>query len=354
MKNFVIIAILMVSTSLLADTSYTTERNKSIKSVNGRLYAYIVLLFNENPHFVNLIQKGTVPLNVIGDEGFHVREYKRYLRTVQSSKILELARLMLSVYLEPKRYSSQDLNKIEKNLEAYNIILRFSKYNNTGLNQITLEYCIFARRVRLETTHPLINVRKEIYNIQPFIYYDEFSTSNSTFYYDMIYINPDEVTNDAIIAHRIQKNQNVQSMFFVGSVVNDDIKYCLSRAFNDTSRIRDEIWKMFVLHEMTHKIINNRYNHFDQITGEELSLSSTIYANPYLGMSVLYSYMNYNAINPHRVAAINFLRFVSEETQKTEIMENPGLLKFFPEAELKRLSKRHFHHILQKLKMVQK
>ena len=35
---------------------------ESIKTVNGKFYAYIVLLFNENPHFVNLIQKGTVSL----------------------------------------------------------------------------------------------------------------------------------------------------------------------------------------------------------------------------------------------------------------------------------------------------
>jgi hypothetical protein len=354
MKNVLVIALLMVSTVSLADPSFTPERNRSIKSVNGRLYAYIVLLFNENPHFVNLIQKGTIPLNVIGDEGFHVREYKRYLRTINNSKIRELAQLMLSVYLEPKRYSSHNLGKIEKNLEAYNIILRFSRNFNTGLNQITLEYCIFARRIRLEITHPLIKTREVIYNIQPFIYYDEFSTSNSTFYYDMVYINPDEVTNDAIIAHRVLKDQNVQSMFFVGSVVNDDIKYCLSRAFNDSSRIREEIWRMFVLHELTHKIINNRYNHFDQITGEELSLSCTIYANPYLGMSVLYSYMNYNAINPHRIAAINYIQFVSEETGRAELVENPGLLKFIPEDELKRLSKRHFYRILQKLKLVQK
>ena len=34
----------------------------SIKTVNGKFYAYIVLLFNENPHFVNLIQKLTVHL----------------------------------------------------------------------------------------------------------------------------------------------------------------------------------------------------------------------------------------------------------------------------------------------------
>ena len=73
-------------------------------------------------------------------------------------------------------------------------------------------------------------------------------------------------------------------MFFVGSKVSEDIKHCLLMAFKDNSSIRSEIWKMFVIHELTHKMMNNQFNNYDQITGEEISLSSTIYSNPYLGL----------------------------------------------------------------------
>jgi hypothetical protein len=105
----------------------------------------------------------------------------------------------------------------------------------------------------------------------------------------MIYINMDEVMNDSLIAANIIKGKNIRSLFFVGSRVTDDIKFCLQKAFSEKSNIRDEIWEMFVIHELTHKMINNHYNYFDQVNGEELSLMSTVYAKPYLGLSIMYS-----------------------------------------------------------------
>ena len=99
---------------------------------------------------------------------------------------------------------------------------------------------------------------------------------------------------------------------------------------------------MFIIHELTHKVLNNKYNNFDQVQGEELSLGSTIFYNPLLGLSVLFSYLNYNAINPHRVAAMNYVRFISKSTGKPDMMENPGLVKFLTQGELQNLAKRHF------------
>ena len=107
---------------------------------------------------------------------------------------------------------------------------------------------------------------------------------------------------------------------------------------------------MFIIHELTHKTLSNRYNYFDQVSGEELSLCSTIYANPYLGISVMYSYLNYNAINPHRIAAMNFVRFISRKTGKAEISQKPGLIKKIPGEKIKRLSKEYFESIIKKLK----
>ena len=314
----------------------------NIKSVNGKLYAYIVLLFNENPHFVNMIQKDSIPLKIMANEGFHIKEFKIYLSSIRDKKLKNLANLLLSIYLEPGRFDSKALKNVEDFLTGRNIILKFSK-DKSWSDKITLDYCIFGKKQLIEVQHPFFEIKENIYNIQPFIYYDEFSTSNSTFYFDMIYINPVEVENDSLIARKIINGENVSSMFFVGSQITDDIKYCLSRAFTDRRNIKNEIWKMFIIHELTHKVLNNRYNNFDQVQGEELSLGSTMNSNPLLGLSVLFSYLNYNAINPHRVAAMNYVRFISKVTGRTELIENPGLIKTLPLAELQNISRKHFN-----------
>jgi hypothetical protein len=314
----------------------------NIKSINGKFYAYIVLLFNENPHFVNMIQKDSIPLKIMGNEGFHIKEYKNYINTLRDKKLKSLANLLLTIYLEPSKFDIKTLHNVEDVLTGRNIILKFSKDKTAWSDKISLDYCIFGKKQLVDIKHPFFEIKENIYNIQPFIYYDEFSTSNSTFYFDMIYINPVEVDNDYIIAKRIINGENVGSLFFVGSQITDDIKYCLSRAFRDRKNIKNEIWKMFIIHELTHKVLNNKYNNFDQVQGEELSLGSTIYYNPLLGLSILFSYLNYNAINPHRVAAMNYVRFISKNTGRADLLENPGLIKFLPQGELQNLSKKHF------------
>src|SRR4030042_2829107 len=103
----------------------------NIKSINGKLYAYIVLLFNENPHFVNMIQKDSIPLKIMGDEGFHVKEYKSYLNSLRDKKLKNLANILLTIYLEPKKFDTKSLHNVEEILTVRNIILKFSKDKNT-------------------------------------------------------------------------------------------------------------------------------------------------------------------------------------------------------------------------------
>jgi len=352
---FILLSLLYVNIAAFAlhetdsHSSFYQSESINIKNVNGKFYAYIVLLFNENPHFVNLIQKGSIPLKMIGNEGFNVKAYKSYQKSIRIGSLKKSAETMLAVYLEPNRFSDAELYKIEEALTKYNIVLKFSREKHTGLKNLTLDYCIYGKKSEINVKHPLVNLKEKIYNIQPFIYYDEFSTSNSTFYYDMIYINSEEVLNDSMIARKIIRGGNVTSNFFVGSRVTDDIKYCLLKTFNKNSPVRDIIWEMFVVHELTHKIINNRYNYYDQVSGEELSLMSTIYHRPYLGLSVMYCYLNYNAINPHRIAAANFVRYVSEKTGKVEIIDKPELIKFMTHRELKNISKKYFFDIFGRL-----
>ncbi len=322
----------------------------NIRTPNGKLYAYTVLLFNENPHFVNVIQEHTIPLSFMQKEGFHVIAFKNYLNNLQDMGIYSIAELMLNVYLYPSKYDEKILFSLQDLLEKRNIILRFSRDRSSGAEHIILDYCIFGSRKPLSIAHPMFRTDDVIYNIVPFIYYDEFSTSNSTFYFDMIYINPEEVQNDYIIAKRVLSNENVDSMFFVGSRVTEDIKYCLLRSFSNASSIKGEIWKLFEIHELTHKILNNRYNYFDQIMGEELALSSTINSNVYLGLSVLYSYLDYNNTNPHRIAAMNYLRFFSSEVGKKNVVENPSIIKYYDPTEIQKISRQHFNSVVKGIK----
>jgi hypothetical protein len=322
----------------------------NIRTPNGKLYAYTVLLFNENPHFVNVIQEHTIPLSFMQKEGFHVLAYKNYLNYLQDTDIYSIADLMLNVYLYPAKYEEKVLYALQELLEKRNIILRFSRDRSSGPERIILDYCIYGSRKPLSITHPMFHTDDVIYNIVPFIYYDEFSTSNSTFYFDMIYINPEEVQNDFIIAKRVLSNENVDSMFFVGSRVTEDIKYCLLRSFTNASSIKGEIWKLFEIHELTHKILNNHYNYFDQIMGEELALSSTIFSNVFLGLSVLYSYLDYNTTNPHRIAAMNYLRFFAAEVGKKNIVESPSIIKYYDPMEIQKISRQHFDSVVKSIK----
>lgn len=322
----------------------------NIRNPNGKLYAYIVLLFNENPHFVNIIQEYTIPMEHMQKEGFHVTEYTNYLKKLKDPALYKIAKKMLNVYLYPGKHNDVTLQVTKETLEKRNIIVRFSRDRNSSREKIVLDYCIYGSRRKLSTTHPLFGTTEVIYNIIPYLYYDEFSTSNSTFYFDMIYINPEEVQNDYIIAKKILNGESVDSMFFVGSRVSEDIKFCIRRAFTASRSIKAEIWKMFEIHELTHKILNNSFNYFDQVTGEELALSSTIFANVYLGLSVLYSYMDYNITNPHRIAAVNFIKYIALESGKKEVVDNPSLLKNISPAEMQRLSKSHFQTLLRSMK----
>ena len=327
------------------------QSGASIKTVNGKFYAYIVLLFNDNPYFVNLIQKGTVSLKEIGVEGFNVRAYRHYLSTIQDSKLLEESKLILKVYLEPDLFSHTQLHQIENNLAKRNIILRFIREGSFKGAAVTLDYWIYGEKVKIDIRHPLFNINDDFFYIKPYIYYDELSTSNSTFHNDMVYINPDEVNNDYLIAKNVINGKDIKSMFFNGSKVTDDIKQCLLTAFKDNKLIRSEIWKMFVIHELTHKIMNNHYNNYDQITGEEIALSSTIYSNTYLGLSVMYSYLDYGKLNPHRMAAMNYINYLSEVSGRREYVANPSLIKNIAVDKLKEYTKSHFHHCINKLKL---
>lgn len=363
MKNLTkyIIFLILIIELLSVKTLYSNDNDNwnpasfhanliNIRNSNGKLYAYIVLLFNENPHFVNLIQEDSITQETMKIKNYHISAYKNYLKTIKIHKLKKRAKTILNIFLNPDKYSKTSLNSFEKKLEQNDIVIRFSKSPKNSQKNISLDYCIYGKRNLIVIKHPHLKINEKIFNIRPFIYYDEFSTSNSTFYFDMIYINPEEVENDYIISRRILSNKPVESMFFVGARISEDIKYCLKKSFNNKKSIKNEIWKMFEVHEITHKILNNHYNFYDQVTGEELALSSTVFENPYLGLAVMYSYLDYNAMNPHRIGALNLIRFIAKELKKPELLENPSKIKNFNRNKIKKISRLHFFKTLEAIK----
>ncbi len=361
MKNYLIILIItfqIFSIGHLNAGIYTkaiwkiTSYNPSltnIRNINGKYYAYIVLLFNENPHFVNLIQEDSISLEMMKKSNFHIKAYKNYLSSMKNYSLKKSARHVLNIFQHPEDFSIKNLRAMEANLEKIGIIIRFTKQKKNGKYKMSLDYCVYGKKILINIKHPFFSTNKKIYNIQPYIYYDEFSTSNSTFYFDMIYINPEEVENDYIITKKILNGEKVDFMFFVGARVSLDMIYCLKKAFNKKSSIKREISNIFEVHELTHKILNNRFNMYDQILGEEMALSSTIYVRPYLGLAVLYSYLDYNAINPHRLGALNYINFLAEELADYKIVENPSLIKELDVEKLKKLTRKHFLKRLKKI-----
>lgn len=338
-------------TAISADDSFSgyDYKSGSLNTVNGKFYAYIVLLYNENQHFVNLIQKGAISTKEMANTGFHIKAYKAYLATIHDPRLAAEAELMLKLYLEPDNYGELKLRDIEKQLLKRNIVVRFSQDFSNRNMPLSLLYIIYGEKIRINIRHPLVELDEEIYYIKPYIYYDEFSTSNTTLHYDLIYISPDEVNNDYSIVKEVLAGKEIKHRFYVGSKVTDDIRYCLARSFSDTSSIKAEIWKMLVIHELTHKYLDNKFRYFDQVTGEEISLSSTIYSNPYLGLSVMYSYLNYGQMNPHRIAAMNYLTYIAESSGNKKLISNPGMVKYLPVEKLREYTKNHFFSCINRL-----
>jgi len=321
-----------------------------IKSENGKLYAYTSLLFNKNHHFVNQIEANTIPDNENDKDNYNIHWFKKYSESIKSDEIKKIAENALILYNNPTSFTTDQLKDLEKKYSNKNIIIKFTINQNSS--SISLEYCIFGEKVEILVKHPFLISKIKIYNIKPFTSYNDLSTSNSTFYSNMMYINTDEVNNDSLVAIAVISGKNERNHYFVGSKISDDIKYCLKEAVKKPANARKMFWKMFVIHELTHKILKKKFklNLYDQAIEEELSLSSTIYDNPYLGLSVLYAYLNYNPINPHRIAAENYIKFLAKKTNNKDLILKPSQIKFLQKSYLKKLAKEHFFKIFNNLK----
>ncbi len=334
------------------DCGLNCSPKKSIRSSAGILYAYTTLLFNENHHFVNQIKPNTIPNDENNKDEYNILWYNKYLKTIKNNEIKSIAQDSLNLYINPSSFNTKQVRLLENRFSKKHIIIKFAKFKIENKINISLDYCIFGSKSQVKLKHPFLISKMKIYNIRPFTTYDDLSTSNTTFYSNMMYINSDEVNNDSLIAIGVISGKIDHSQYFVGSKITEDIKYCLKKSVFKPSETRKTFWRMFTIHELTHKILKNKFllDIPDQVTEEELSLSSTIYDNPYLGLSVLYAYLGYNSINPHKIAAENYIKYFSNHLKKPELTKNPSLIKFLPAKVLQKITKKHFIEIYNDLK----
>ncbi|MFW6366429.1 MAG: hypothetical protein ACOC2H_08155, partial [Spirochaetota bacterium] len=312
-----------------------------LSSKKGILYAHLVLLFNRNPHFLNVIHNRDYSGS---DTETYDDIFRRYVGSLDKGGLRRVAEELLLLYDSPSSFSPERIRALEQSLESYTIIAKFVM-QELGYD---LDYCIYGKRTRIELRHPFLLSSHVIYNIQPIIHYDEFYSSNSTFYHDLIYIDINEVQNDADIIKKILHGRSTSGSYYVGANVNDNMKVCLKKAFKAEEDVESEIRRIFIIHEMTHKILNNRFNYYNRIVEEELAIASTIYANPYLGLSVCYSYLNYPYVHsPHRIAALKFLRFVAEDTGDSSYLYSPSRIKSLSADQLRLMAYRYFYNRME-------
>ncbi|MBP7901416.1 MAG: hypothetical protein KA015_01230 [Spirochaetes bacterium] len=332
--------------------NYFSSSGSAIKSTNGKFYAYINFLYYSNIYFVNLIQPNSVSHNDVQNDSSKIRAYQNYIRTLRDDNLRNEAVVLLNLYKNPSQFDKEKIEQISKKLESRNIVISFSTEDNLS-RKINLNYCIYGKKKLLLVTHPLFDYSETIYNIVPMISYPEISVSNSMTYDDIIYVSQEEIANDSGIAQRVLAGKNVSAFLFNGARVNSEISYCLRKAFTGKeSDIVKDMTRMFEIHELCHKILYNKYKIQDPVTHEEFALSSTIYDNPYLGLAIMYSYLDYDNLTQHKLAALNYIRFIANHSGKSILMEKPEqLAKEFTADEIKLITKNHFDSLRQVLRI---
>jgi hypothetical protein len=356
-KKTLVLFILLIVIPLFAETTQSSQNvspftkmdyQAMLSTPDGFLYSYIVLIFSNNPHFLNIINNDDFSSL---DNSDYLHLFEKYKAEIRDEKLNILLNSVYTLAVHPEKMTNLEINEIERKLEEHKIIAKFVREENTYI----LDYCIFGKRKKITIQHPFLISKHDIYTIEPLIQYDEFFSSNSTFYHDLIYIDDYEVENDSHILNVILEGKTPEDLYYVGAKITDDIKTCTKKSFPSGGDTKHSLKRIFIIHELTHKIINTRYGYYNSIVEEELAIASTIYDNPYLGLSVVYSYLNYNYTHsPHRIAALKFLRFTAEDTDDTSFLYNPSKLKMLSADQLRYLAYRYFYSRMKLVETSQK
>lgn len=314
----------------------TLHYQKILCTPNGAFYSYIVLLFYENPHFVNIAYEYDLDFQ---ESDLVAAAYASFLETIDPDDPRRDAAFDLyELYNFPSHFTTERVHELEKKLEEFSVILEFTR--SDGMYE--LDYCILGKRETIPQKHPFLSYDDTIYNIVPLIYYDEFHSSNATFYNDLVYIDLNEVENDTMIAQKVLNDEDTEGLYYAGSRVTEAIKSCIKKSTVTRSDIKNAVLDMFIVHELTHKILQSKYGYYHRINEEEFAMVSTVYDNPYLGISVMYSYLNYYRQSPHRIAALRFVRYIAKKEKNSQLFYNPDDIRNLPAARLKEYAQLYF------------
>ncbi len=134
----------------------------NIRNTNGKFYAFVMLLFYENPHFVNMIQEDSIPVKMMQTAGFHVRLYSAYVQSLKDPALKNEAEQIFNLYLYPEKHGEPELRTLERQLEGRNIIARFSFQRGRSRDRLFMDYCIFGRKNAIDVQHPLFEIKEKI------------------------------------------------------------------------------------------------------------------------------------------------------------------------------------------------
>ena len=332
--------------SLLSQTLYPAETKIP---ENFKLYAHMMLLYNENVHFVNKIETEKISANeLFEDEAVNHSRYIKYMNSIKDAKLKSLADKLLHIYKNINDNNAENLTTVEKSLEKENILTKFVIEN--GSNRVSVDYIFYGKREKLTVKSPFFKDSDDCYNIIPFIRYDEFSTTNTTFHKNHIFIKNDEMIYDYKTLMDILSGKNSISTF-LGVPIDNNIKKAVSKAYSEKNCTFKDIRRLTEILLITMKLGTDKL----QITKTELNracgISAVINDSPYEGLIILFAYLQYNKKTEYSIAAKNFIKFASEKTGNMSISDDPSLLITLEKNELKSIANEYFLNISKNRKL---
>lgn len=347
MESFMkkVLIILTTLISLVSGALYSAEL-KNIES--EKLYAYMILLFNENPHYVKQFENVPITSADLNDEVFNQTRYIKYMNTVSDKKIKSLAEELLNVYKNINSYSSENLSAIEAALEKENILAKFT--SKKEMSSSCFDYIIYGRREKLTGKSLLFNDESDYYNIIPLYKYDDLSSSCVTFYDHCIYIKSEEIMYDQITFLDILSGKNsIQG--YLGVPLNDNIRRAVRKAYAEKKCTLNSVRKSAESLLLGMQIAKDKLKIDKPELVRAFGISSVIYDSPYEGLIPLFAYLQYHKKTEYNIAGKSFLKFASDKTGDKSIPDYPSVLCSMTKEELKSIATDYHLYLMKNYKL---
>ncbi len=338
MKKIIILAVMI---SLLSRTLYSADTKIP---ENLKLYAYMMLLFNENVHLVNKIETEKITVNeLFQNESVNHTRFIKYMNSINDMKIRLLAQGMFEYFKDRNSFTPEKINTLAKSLEDINILVKFNINNNSGN---FVDYLLFGKREKLTTRSPFFKDEVDYYNIIPFLHYDDLTTSSVTIYPNCIYINMREAAYDHKVFLDILSGKNSIAQY-LGVSIDDNIRCAVKKAYpvkkcsiNDVRRLSESLL-------LGMQIAREKLNIKELPLSRAFGITSAIYDSPYEGLILLFAYLQYDKKTDYAVSAKSFVKFVSDKTGNKLITEDPSILCSMGKAELKNIADEYYLYLIK-------